>query len=82
MKSRGIIRKIDELGRIVVPKEMRNKLGIDTGTPLEIHLEGDAIIIKLDTTTCVFCGSEECVLDFKGKSVCRSCFKDVTEITI
>lgn len=80
MKSKGIVRKIDELGRIVIPKEMRKKLNIDTGTPLEIHLEGDTIVMKLDMTTCIFCGGEECVTDYKGKSICRACLADVKGI--
>lgn len=82
MKSKGIIRRIDELGRIVIPKEMRNKLGIDTGTALEIHLEGDTITIKTDTSSCVFCGSEECALDYKGKSICHACYREVKGFTL
>lgn len=77
MKSKGIVRKIDELGRIVIPKEIRNKMGIDTGTPLEIRQEGDSIVMRLDTTSCIFCGGDECVIDYKGKSICHTCLADV-----
>ncbi len=77
MESKGIIRRIDELGRIVIPKEMRNKLDLQCGTALEIHLEGEAIVMKRDMTSCIFCGSEECVTDYKGKSICSVCLKEV-----
>ena len=73
MKSSGIYRCVDELGRIVIPKEMRKKLDITTETPLEIHLEGDQIIMKKDESYCVFCGSSDTVYDFKGKKLCAEC---------
>lgn len=77
MKTKGIIRKLDELGRIVIPKEMRTKLDVDVGTPLEIHLEGDTIIIKKDTNTCIFCQSEEGIDFFKDKPICSSCLGEL-----
>ncbi len=73
MKSTGIIRRLDELGRIVIPKEMRDKLDITVGTPLEIHIEGDAIVIRRDVETCVFCGGFDNITEFKGKKVCAAC---------
>ena len=73
MKSTGIIRRLDELGRIVIPKEMRDKLDITVGTPLEIHIEGDDIVIRKDVETCIFCGSIEDITEFKGKQVCAVC---------
>ena len=77
VENKGIIRKLDELGRIVVPKEMRKKLDIDVGTPLEIHLEGDAIVIKKDQESCIFCLGTEGISDFKGKKVCESCLAEI-----
>lgn len=76
MRSSGIFRSIDELGRIVIPKEMRKKLDITTETPLEIHLEGDAIVMKKDTTVCVFCGSEA-TESFKAKPICADCLAEI-----
>ena len=80
MKSKGIIRRIDELGRIVIPKEMRDDLVLPCGAALEIHREGDTIVMRRDMTSCIFCGSEESVLDYKGKSICRACLEEVRKL--
>lgn len=77
MKSRGITRSVDELGRIVIPKEIRKKLDITPETPLEIHLEGNTIIMQKDASVCVFCGSEAADIEFKGKKVCRVCREEL-----
>lgn len=73
MKSTGIVRKIDDLGRIVIPKEIRNVLNIGIRDPLEIFTEEDRIILKKYEPTCAFCGSSECVTVFKGKLICGEC---------
>lgn len=73
MKSRGITRCVDELGRIVIPKEIRKKLDITPETPLEIHLEGNTIIMQKDVAVCVFCGAECTDIEFKGKKICPEC---------
>ena len=77
MKSSGISRCVDELGRIVIPKEMRKKLGIMPETPLEIHLDGDSIIMRKDASVCVFCGSDSSTSEFKGKTVCADCLAEL-----
>ena len=79
MKSTGIIRNIDELGRIVVPKEMRKNLGIEEGDPLEIYSEGDSIILKKKQRSCIFCGSDEELSEFKEKYICKECLSDVSK---
>ena len=73
MKTSGIIRNIDELGRIVVPKEMRKQLEIGCGDPVDISLEGGAIILRKHTAACIFCGSTESIIIFKNKKVCKEC---------
>lgn len=77
MKSTGMIRKIDELGRIVVPKEIRKTLNIDNGDPLEIFVEGDQIILKKHDPSCLFCGKSEDVIFFRGKLCCRDCLEEL-----
>ena len=79
MKSTGIIRNIDELGRIVVPKEIRKKLGIANTDPVEIYVEGDKIILTKYIAACHFCGSTEGVRDFKSKKICVACIEDINE---
>lgn len=80
MKSTGIIRNVDELGRIVVPKEIRKKLGIENTDPVEIYVEGDRIILTKYNSTCHFCGSSEAVSDFKAKKICAACIKSLKEL--
>ena len=73
MKSTGIVRKVDELGRIVLPIEMRRTLDIAERDPLEIYVDGDSIILKKLQTACVFCGNTKEVVSFEGKNVCPEC---------
>ncbi len=77
MKSTGIVRKIDELGRIVLPKELRRTLGLNDRESVEIYVDQDAIILKKFKSTCVLCGDNEDLLDFKGKSVCQKCMNEL-----
>lgn len=79
MKSTGIVRKIDELGRIVIPMELRRTLDISRSDPIEIYTENDIIILKKFQTTCVFCGYSENVTDFKDKAVCAACLRQLME---
>ena len=79
MKSTGIVRNIDELGRIVVPKEIRQRLGIANTDPVEIFVDGDRIILTKYTPVCHFCGSVEGVTDFKGKKICSSCITELSD---
>ena len=76
MKSTGIIRKIDELGRFVIPMEMRNKLDISSNDTLEIYVEGTTIMLKKYQPDCVFCGSSKNVTPYKGKNVCEKCLNE------
>lgn len=77
MKATGIVRKVDELGRIVIPKELRINKGIDIGQPLEIFVDKDKIILQKYQAGCIFCGQIDNVVDFKGKAVCRNCIKSI-----
>ena len=73
MKTTGIVRQMDSLGRIVLPIELRRTLDIEQKDSLEIFVEGDRIVLKKYEATCVFCGSSEDILSFKGKNVCPAC---------
>lgn len=73
IKSTGIVRKVDELGRVVIPIELRRTLGIDEKDALEIYVDHEKIILKKYEPACVFCGNAEDVQIFKGKNVCRQC---------
>lgn len=69
MKSTGIVRKVDELGRIVLPSELRKSLGIEVKDSLEIYTSGDSVILKKYLPACVFCGEANDIITFKGLSL-------------
>ena len=77
MKSIGIVRKVDELGRIVLPIELRRTLDIAERDPLEIYVDGSAIVLRKYRPTCIFCDSGKDVINFKGKNVCPKCLKEL-----
>ncbi len=77
MASTGVERKLDELGRVVIPKEIRRNLTIPEGTPLLIYVEGNKIILEKSQGTCAICGSVEGIEDVGGKSVCRKCINEI-----
>lgn len=80
MKSTGIVRKVDELGRIVLPIELRRTLDIAERDPLEIYVDGSSIVLRKYEQACVFCGSAKDVTEYKGKNVCAACKKELAEI--
>lgn len=80
MKSTGIIRKVDELGRIVIPKEIRDKNEIDVGDPIEIFVEGSSIILKKYKPNCVFCGSSKDLFLYNDKLICNKCKNRISNL--
>ena len=77
MKSTGIVRRIDELGRVVLPMELRRILYIKEGDALEIYTEGEQIMLKKYEPSCIFCGEAKDVISFNGKKVCRKCLAEL-----
>ena len=77
MKATGIVRKVDELGRIVLPIELRRTLNINIKDPVEIFVEDDCIMLKKYEANCVFCGSSYDISEVKGKNVCRACIDEL-----
>ena len=75
MKSTGIVRKVDELGRIVLPIELRRTLDIDIRDSLEIYVENDSIVLKKYEPTCIFCGSSKELTVFNEKNICEKCLE-------
>ncbi len=80
MKSTGIVRKVDELGRIVLPIELRRTLEIAERDSLEIYVEGSTIILKKYEPACIFCGDAKDVVNYKGRNICRSCLDEMKKI--
>ncbi|MFN2587473.1 MAG: AbrB/MazE/SpoVT family DNA-binding domain-containing protein [Actinomycetota bacterium] len=73
MKSTGVVRKIDELGRIVLPSELRRVFGIREGDELEISVDGDKVILQKRQDLCLFCAAPNPTIEFKDRRVCESC---------
>lgn len=80
MRSTGIVRKIDMLGRIVLPKELRDIYGIEENkTAMSIYTEDDKIILKKYEPCCIFCKEAKGVINFRGKLICKDCLQDIKE---
>jgi len=73
LKSTGIVRKVDELGRVVIPIELRRTLGISVKDALEIYVDGEKIILKKYEPACIFCGNADGIKQFSGRIVCQDC---------
>lgn len=80
MKSTGIIRRVDELGRVVIPIEIRNKFDIAEKDPIEIYVDGSSIILKKFEPNCVFCGSTKDLVEYKDKLVCNKCSEQLNSL--
>lgn len=77
MKSTGIVRKLDELGRVVLPIELRRTMDLNIHDTVEIFVEDDKIILKKYHPACIFCGDARDVTTFKGKLVCANCLREL-----
>ena len=77
MKSTGIVKKIDDLGRIVLPKDIRTPMGIESGDALEIFTDGERIILQKFQSSCIFCGEAEDVLYYHDKRICLACVNKI-----
>ena len=75
MKSTGIVRPVDSLGRVVLPIELRRILDIDKDTSLEVYVDEDRIILKKYQPSCVFCDSMDNIMTYKGYNMCQNCMK-------
>lgn len=79
MKSTGIVRKVDELGRIVLPIELRRTLGIEEKARIEIFVDGESIILRKYQPACIFCDNAKDIINYKGKNICPDCIRAMNE---
>lgn len=80
MKSTGIVRKVDELGRVVIPIEIRNKFNIAEKDPIEIYVDGSSIVLKKYEPNCIFCGNTKNLVEYKSKLICDKCSNKISEL--
>ena len=79
MKSTGIVRQVDELGRIVLPIELRRTLGIEEKDRIEIFVDGESIILRKYQPACIFCDNAKDIINYKGKNICPDCIRAMNE---
>ncbi|WP_134702223.1 AbrB/MazE/SpoVT family DNA-binding domain-containing protein [Ammoniphilus sp. YIM 78166] len=80
LKSTGIVRKVDELGRVVIPIELRRTLGIGEKDALEIFVDGERIILKKYEPSCIFTGNAENLVHYKGKMISKECIQELLDL--
>ena len=80
MKSTGIVRKVDELGRIVLPIELRRTLDISEKDSMEIYMDGPSIVLKKYQPACIFCDSSKNIMIFHGKNICPDCYREMKSL--
>lgn len=80
MKSTGIIRRVDELGRVVIPIEIRNQFNIVEKDPIEIYVQGGTIVLKKFEPNCIFCGNPKNLVAFNDKLICQECAKKIGKL--
>lgn len=73
MKSTGFVKKIDELGRILIPKELRASMELDSKDALEMFVDGDRIVLQKYQPACIFCNNADNIIFFEGRRICTSC---------
>jgi transcriptional pleiotropic regulator of transition state genes len=81
VKSTGIVRKVDELGRVVIPIELRRTLGIDKKDALEIYVDDEHIILKKYEPACIFCDNAKDIQTYKGKNICKECLAELRKLS-
>ncbi|MCL6627353.1 MAG: AbrB/MazE/SpoVT family DNA-binding domain-containing protein [Alicyclobacillus shizuokensis] len=83
MKTTGIVRKVDQLGRIAIPAELRRTFGIEIKDPLAIYTDRDRIILKRYEPACIFCGNlDESIESFHGRMICRECREELQQLVL
>lgn len=80
MNKKGIVRNIDPLGRLVIPKEMRDELGMGVENPVEIKVENNAVVISKYRKACSFCGNTKDLNIMHGKNICLDCINEIKEL--
>ena len=79
MKSTGIVRRVDELGRVVIPIELRNKFYIQVKDPIEIYVQENTIVLKKYEPNCIFCGNSKNLISYNDKLICKKCAEKISQ---
>lgn len=79
MRSTGVVRRVDDLGRVVIPKEMRTTLGIESGDPVEFYVDGDKVLVSKYIVGCRVCDGQSDLVNVDGVSICQGCIEDLAK---
>ncbi|MFB9750737.1 AbrB/MazE/SpoVT family DNA-binding domain-containing protein [Paenibacillus hodogayensis] len=82
MRPAGVVRKVDQLGRIVLPKSLRKRYRMNEGDPVEILVSGDHILLERYRPKCVFCGDMNGVTEYREKHICVNCLREMTALSL
>ena len=77
MKATGNLRRVDEMGRVVIPKKLRDSLNLQSEDSIEIFVEEDKIVLQKYEPGCLFCDSTENTIEYMGKQICLDCLKEM-----
>ena len=80
IKSTGIVRRMDELGRVVIPMELRNQFKIMEKDPIEIFVDGSSIVLRKYEPNCIFCGSTKDLYEYNDKLICSKCAEKISNL--
>lgn len=80
MKIKGVVRQLDPVGRVVIPVEFRNIMGIKPGDPIEIVLQGSEVVLRKYNESCALCGSTRGLKEYKGKLICSRCAREISKL--
>lgn len=80
IKSTGIVRRMDELGRVVIPMELRNQFKIVEKDPIEIFVDGSSIVLRKYEPNCIFCGNTKDLYEYNDKLVCSRCAEKISNL--
>lgn len=78
MKATGIVRRIDDLGRLVLPIELRRVMGIKEQDPVEVYVDDETIVVQKYVPTCLFCNSSKDIQVYKGRNICKECIEEMS----
>lgn len=79
MKENGLVREVDDMGRIVLPKELLKYLNMENVKAVQIFVENNSIVLKKYNPGCIFCNNVDNTIRYKGQYICKDCLKDMEE---
>ncbi len=80
MRATGVVRRVDQLGRIVLPKKLRKEFEFNEKNDIELLIDGDTIVLRKFMPSCVFCNTRDDVNVYKGRNICEKCMDELKDL--